>query len=446
MDDPVPGHIGFSDIRAGVETYARIRPTSNEPPYTRINQIVPIPGDAERLLVNDMSGVIHLVWNGIPALRPFLDLNQVAGIKLQVGEFEKGLASVALHPDFARPGRPGFGRFYTASSEDLPDDPGALKVPVLAPPSGPPRYHWVIAEWRVNPANPNQADPTSRREVVRIAAQHNDHQVGLMAFNPTAAPGDVDYGLLYIGVGDGGNTYNWLKEIDRDRQGQNPGTVFGAILRIDPLPSGRASYDVPRDNPFTRLVGWRPEVWAIGLRNPQRFSWDAERRGQLIVADMGQHNIEEINIVSAGGNYGWSEREGAFTVVRTDQDRLLPLPADDAGHGYLYPVARYDHDEGIAISGGFLYRGSRLPELRGQYVFGDLVTGRIFHADLDGASGDRPALIRELRLVHQGREMSLLEIMGLSGRADLRFGADNAGEIYLITKQDGVIRRLARPN
>jgi glucose/arabinose dehydrogenase len=163
----------------------------------------------------------------------------------------------------------------------------------------------------------------------------------------------------------------------------------------------------------------------------------------MILTDIGKLNIEEVNLGSAGANYGWPLREGTFVTNRTNPDTLYALPADDARRGFTYPVAQYDHDEGRAIAGGFVYRGTRVPALAEQYLFGDIVDGRVFHVPVEALRPGRLATIRELTLLRGGRRVRLLDLVrGQPGRVDLRFGQDEAGEVYVLTKQDGMVRGL----
>jgi glucose/arabinose dehydrogenase len=304
-------------------------------------------------------------------------------------------------------------------------------------------HHGVLAEWTVDVRNANRVDPVSRREVLRIAHPRRDHVMGLVAFNTNAREKDADYGMLYIGVGDGGNTVIGGKQVDAMRNAQDKSKPLGKILRINPLAAAGRKYSVPQDNPFVRDPDALKEIWAIGLRNPQRFTWDTEGDGRMIIVDIGQANVEEINVGKAGANYGWGEREGTFVVDHDNQSRLLSLPAGDAGRGYTYPAVQYGHDLGRAVAGGFVYRGKLLPVLLGQYFFGDIVSGRVFFVDAAALTSSEPSGFRELPLHHYGREKSLLDILDGKKRADLRFGMDQTGEIYLLTKQDGVVRKLS---
>jgi hypothetical protein len=242
-------------------------------------------------------------------------------------------------------------------------------------------------------------------------------------------------GLLYIAFGDGGGAD------DKDGQdfigdplighgcignGQNLDSVLGAVLRIDPLGSDSANgqYGIPGDNPFVGMDGIN-EIYAYGMRNPFRFSFDSQT-GDMYVADVGQNDIEEINVVVSGGNYGWNHKEGSFFFVANGNengyvtDMPLSVPA-----GLLDPIAEYDHDEGLAIVGGFVYRGEKIPALQGRYVFGDFAQtfsndGRLFYLDADND-------IVEFPLVGQAA-------LGVSL---LGFGQDAAGEIYVLANSTG---------
>jgi glucose/arabinose dehydrogenase len=294
----------------------------------------------------------------------------------------------------------------------------------------------------VDSTNPDRIDPSSRREILRIAHPLHDHVGGQLGFNPNAKPGQADYGLLYIGVGDGGNTVFRNKEVDAFHTAQNLLSPLGKILRINPLQDGLWKYSIPPGNPFVSDARTLGAIWAYGLRNPARFSWDTAGSGKMMIADIGQAKIEEIDVGAAGANYGWSLREGTSVVDHHHETRLSSLPLDDAMNDLTYPALQYGHQLGLAVTGGFVYRGKAIPALYGKYIFGDIVSGRVFFADVGQLTNDKPAPFFELPLVYLGKHQSVLQIVH-ADRADLRFGLDELGEIYLLTKQDGVVRRLA---
>jgi len=429
-----------TDIVVVVRDVAQLPATRKDRPLARINALTHAGDGTARLFAVDMDGAVHVLDNGQLLPAPFLDMTKARAKAFVHDDLEKGLTSVAFHPDFARAGAPGFGRVYTATTELAASGVADFGSP---DPNGVVSHHDVIAEWRVDAKDPNRVDPDSRREVLRIGHPLRDHTIGQIAFNPNTRPGDADYGLLYIGVGDGGDTVPGRGEIDQMRNAQNTKVLLGKILRINPLPGEGRKYTVPKDNPFVGRASHLPEIWAYGLRNPQRFGWDTDGSRTMLIVDIGQAQVEEVNIGKAGANYGWSEREGAAAVNHRDQGQASDLPASDASFGYTYPAIQYRHDIGRAVTGCCVYRGRLLAPLRGKYVFGDIVSGRIFFSDVARLASGSVAKFAEVRLKHLGRQKTLLEILGNDDRADLRFGVDAAGEIYLLTKRDGMIRKLS---
>ena len=184
------------------------------------------------------------------------------------------------------------------------------------------------------------------------------------------------------------------------------------------------------------------ELWAFGFRNPHRLTWDYQGTGALLVAKIGEDNIEEVNLVTRGGDYGWPAREGTFLLDPANSTVVFPLPEGDSSFGYAYPVAQYDHDEGFAIVGGPVYQGCRNPELDGLFLFGDIPTGRVFHTAADSLQIGSQGLIQELTLT-SGRQETTLADLADHSRVDLRFGFDLEGDVYVLTKADGKVRMLA---
>lgn len=441
--DPIPEPIERSGLTLKLVDYVQVPTDPDLVPPTRIVQLTHAGDASGRLFAVDMRGKIYVIHGGWLRDEPFLDVAQLRGDRFESEPFGRGLISLAFHPDFARRDRRGFGRLYTLNTEKGDGADDDIQVRVFPPPEGEIRHRAVLTEWRVDPSNPNRADPATRREVLQIGFRHSGHQAGFIAFNPNARPGGDDYGNLYMAIGDSGDTFLWTNRIDNDNTAQNRDTVAASILRIDPLPRGRRSYQVPNDNPFGREdATGLAEIWAYGFRNPKWFTWDSGGDGAMLIADIGQRNIEEINIGIKGANYGWSEREGTFVTNRDDQMELYRRDLDDRRLGFTYPVAQYDHDEGLAVSGGFIYRGRNMPELVGQYIFGDIVSGRIFHMDASRLQPGWLNSIMEVTVVHNGRPTTILDMLGGADRADLRFGMDEAGELYAFTKQDGWIRRI----
>lgn len=439
LEDPIPEPIPKGDIMISLRTIAS--------GLAAPNWLTTAPDGSGRLFVVDQPGTIRIIENGKLLPTPFLDMSDMI---VELGVFgtqdendfdERGLLGLAFHPDFAKPGTPGFGKLYTYSSEEFVE-PGDFTTPVPPPKGLTFNHQSVVREWQVDPANPNMVDPASSRGLMRIDQPQFNHNAGWLDFGPD--------GLLYIALGDGGGAD------DEDGQpfidglvwghgeignGQNINSVHGSILRIDPLGSDSANgqYGVPADNPFVGADGI-DEIFAFGFRNPFRNSFHPAT-GQLIVADVGQNDIEEIDLVELGGNYGWRLKEGSFKFVPNGPDDgfvtddLSDLPPD-----LIDPVAEYDHDEGIAIVGGFIYTGSLIPELAGKYVFGDFSLnffspeGRLFYADLD--TGE----IFEFILGIEDNPLGLF-VKG--------FGQDENGELYLLAGtnlgpfgDDGVVLRI----
>ncbi|MEV7232243.1 PQQ-dependent sugar dehydrogenase [Polymorphospora sp. NPDC051019] len=415
--------------------------------HARINALIELPDGTGRMAVPDLNGNLYLVKDGEEHV--YLDVAATFAPQFFSGRgLGQGFGYVAFHPEFAKN-----GLFYTVHTELAST---TTKVPDLVAQPGT-TYHGIVTEWRAtNPA----ADTFegARREVIRIGFAGQTHGIQQIDFNPTAKRNDRDYGLLYLAVGDGGIGV-------RNDDPQDMTMPHGKFLRIDPLGRDSASgrYGVPRGNPFHGDEGALGEIYAIGMRDPHRFSWDPGANNRMFLGHIGEHAIEAIYEVRAGDNYGWSEREGAFVFDKTATnpcDKILPLPADDAQYGYTYPVAAYDHDPppgwnctsdvGRAVAGGFVYRGKNVPALKGKYVFGDLVDGRVFYTEVNQMRrGKDLAPLHQLKLV-DGATGNWVRIQDLSGpgsqgdpnRADLRFAADASGELYLFSKANGKIWKV----
>ena len=421
LTDPIPESIEKGNISIELESVAS--------DLTAPVNMKPATDGTGRLFVADQSGVIYTILDGQLLPTPFLDISSRLVSPLGIiGDFdendydERGFLGVALHPDFAIPDTPGYQKIYTYTSEpvtapaDFTTDPPITNI----------NHQSVVAEWTVDVDNPDTIDKNSHREILRIDQPQFNHNGGMLAFGPD--------GYLYISLGDGGGANDLGNGHGETGNGQNINTVHGSILRIDPLEpttnpdsndmvSINGNYRIPADNPFVGTDGI-DEIYAYGFRNPFRFSFDSVT-GRLIVADVGQDYIEEIDIVEKGGNYGWHLKEGTFRFYpETGQvtDDLNGLPED-----LIDPVAQYDHDEGISAIGGFIYRGSAIPELSGKYVFGDFSRGfsasegRLFYADLD------TGLIQEFVIGLDDRKLGLY-VKG--------FGQDLDGEIYLLASSN----------
>jgi glucose/arabinose dehydrogenase len=391
------------------------------------------PGDMSRLFVVEQNGLLQVVQNGSLLPAPALDLQSVVSPPFNPASAndERGFLGLAFSPDFNTAGRPGYQTLYTYTTELIPMGTSPTYV---APNNAPQGFKTVISEWKMSSMQPNAVDPASRREIISFGQNANNHNGGTIAFGPD--------NYLYLGLGDGGNANDvGPGHIEPGGNAQNLTTPLGKMLRIDPVNpfltpgsadpiSSNGQYRIPADNPF-QGAGEVPEIYAYGLRNPYRFSFDS-LTGDLILADVGQRNIEEINRIERGGNYGWAVKEGEFPFDRATGNIGERSPGDPVG--LIDPISgplgtlQYDHSDGISITGGFVYRGDAIPELYGKYVFGDLalrnlpprVDGRIFYADLE--TGE----ILEF-LLPQFDEGLLPDGLTVHG-----FGQDGSGELYAL--------------
>ncbi len=352
------------------------------------------PGDSQRLFVVEQSGQILVILNGEVLDTPFLDITD----RVRSGG-ERGLLGLAFHPNYSQNGR--FFVNYTT------EQPGTLTT--------------RVSEFSVT-GDPNVADPQSEQVLLTYAQPVSNHNGGCIQFGPFD-------GYLYIASGDGGSSN------DPNDLAQNLDTLLGKMLRIavDEVPgevqdSGGASYDIPPDNPFIGQPGARPEIWAYGLRNPWRFSFD-RFTGNAFIADVGQGAFEEINFQpfdSAGGeNYGWRIFEGnrCNTTVETEEACDLLAPEATA------PFYTYGRDQGRSVTGGYVYRGSAIPSLRGTYFFADFGSGEIASLRYDGNA--LTALTERTEELNAG---------GANLTLIASFGEDNAGELYIVSIAGSVWR------
>jgi Glucose / Sorbosone dehydrogenase/Concanavalin A-like lectin/glucanases superfamily len=449
ITDPIAEGPIQSNLGLIVEEFAAFPGSAPVPPPTdrrlmrhaRINYIGEIPDGSGRMFVPDLNGRMYLVENGVAHV--YLDIGAAFAPQFFSGRgLGQGFGFVTFDPDFSTN-----GTFYTVHTELAS---ATTKTPDLAPQPNT-LYHGIVTEWTAE-------DPTAgvfqgtRREILRIGFGGQIHGIQQIDFNPTAQPGDEDYGLLYIAIGDGGQGV-------RTDHPQNLAMPHGKLFRIDPQgrDSSNGKYGIPATNPWVGKPGVLGEIFAVGMRDPHRFSWDPGPGHRMFLGHIGEHAIEAIYEVRAGDNFGWSEREGAFVFDKAALNpchRLLPLPANDEVFGYTYPLAAYDHDPpptwnctsdiGRAVVGGFVYRGHQVPELRGKYIFGDIVDGRIFFTRAGEMHRGKKHLARiyELALFDTaGKPVTMQELAG-DTRVDLRFGRDGAGELYLLAKANGKIWKI----
>jgi mono/diheme cytochrome c family protein len=466
----------------------------------RVNFMREEPG-GRRFFINDLNGPLYIFDKASKQFTTYLDFNGLGG---RPGLFQKftfernfatGLINVVFDPDYARN-----GVFYTIHMEDptvdAPAEPtpgvvaglnvsGYQTTPAVVSPTQPGARitrEGVLIEWTDRNIRNTTFEGTAR-ELFRLQLPSPIHPLGEMTFDPTARRGDREWRVMYVGVGDAGTGEQ--RDIRRLTP-QRLDTLNGKILRIVPdlrahvatsTVSENGRYRIPKDNPFVSMEGARKEIWALGLRNPHRLTWDIDpaqpRRPRLLAFNIGLTSWETIVIIKKGANYGYSLREG--TQAMTLQG-MRPVPADDTipvqisdtvTRGTVkptYPVVAYPHTSasgGDAIAGGFVYRGSRIPALKGKLVFGDITTGRVWYVEMKDvlqADDDNPTTIAPMHELDAGLRRRVEDafrarggrgdiIPGIAavagrGRVDMRFAEDSAGELYVLTKADGMIRQV----
>ena len=370
-------------------------------------------GDASaRLFVVDQAGQIRIIQNGQLLPTPFLDVTTLLPA-LNPGFDERGLLGLAFHPDYRNN-----GRFFIRYSAPRP---GASPEPCFGTSRG--CHKEILAEYHVSAADPNIADPAGV-VLIEIPKPEFNHNSGQIMFGPD--------GMLYMSMGDGGGAHDGLASPILPHgpigNGQNKDALMGKLLRIDvdAPPAPGLPYAIPADNPFAGATPGRDEIFAYGLRNPYRFSFDPAD-GRLFLADVGQALFEEVNVIQKGGNYGWVLREG-FSCFDPFNPSTPPATCPTTGLGgepLLDPVAAYDHSDGIAIVGGFVSRAASNPALEGLYIFSDWsrtfspADGRLFYIDADGALGDI-------------FEFDLGDGTASIGQYVVGIGRDEAGETYAL--------------
>ncbi len=340
---------------------------------------------SNRMFVATQQGVIHIIPEATAKQTTvFLDIQPK--VLYKDNENEQGLLGLTFHPQYKKNGE--FYVFYTDKSKRLEN---------------------VVSRFRVSKTDPNKADPDSEQELLRVSHKYWNHDGGTICFGPDS--------YLYIVLGDGGFGN------DPDDHGQKVDTLLGKILRIDVNGKGDATpYAIPKDNPFVNVKGAKPEIFALGVRNPWRMSFD-RKTGQGWFADVGQNLWEEINLLEKGGNYGWRRRES-----------LHPFWVEGTGvrKEFIDPIWEYHHEVGKSITGGHVYRGKQLPELDGQYLYADYVSGKVWALQYDQAKkrvvSNRPIKDQTLPI--------------------MSFGEDEQGEVYLMTYSASGkgISRIVRTN
>ena len=336
---------------------------------------------SNRIFVPMQQGVVHVFKPDSTETKVFLDLSET--VHYFEKKNEEGFLGLAFHPRYKENGE----FFVQYSTKEVP-------------------FTTILSRFRVSKDDPNKADPASEEELLRVTHPAWNHKAGTLCFGPD--------GYLYIAVGDGG------KQHDPFNNGQNLQVLLGKILRIDvnaKTENPALNYAIPADNPFAEIAAEmaakkrkgpppRAEIFAYGVRNPWRMAFDRQT-GLLWFADVGQDFWEEINIAEKGGNFGWSLREGAH-----------PYSANNlsTSAGLIDPIWEYDHDLGRSITGGLIYRGKKVPELAGHYLYADYVSGRLWALHYDTASR---RVVANRTIAHE--EVTLPVVS---------FGEDEAGEAY----------------
>jgi hypothetical protein len=379
------------------------------------------PGNSSDLFVVDQIGKIDIIHNGVLQSQPFLDISSIENaVPLNPGYDERGLLSLTFNPGFNDPNSPGFHTFYTYHSEKTGTAPADF-APAPGTVTGSINHQNVLVQWKTDPNNPLIVDPASRKDLIREDHPALNHDGGTIAFGPD--------GFLYLGIGDGGAANDSGNgHIVATGNAPDNSVVMGKMLRIDVNGNNSANgkYGIPADNPLVNTPGAVKEIYANGFRNPYKFNFD-KPTGKLIMADVGQNQVEEIEFVDNGKNYGWPVKEGTFLFNRTGANIGTVNPVNSPGSpaGLTDPLLEYDHNDGTAIVGGFIYHGKAIPQLDGKYVFGDFSNGpfsgppngRLFYADLNGGG------IKEFILGNPDHALKLW----LKG-----FGEDADGEIYVL--------------
>ena len=337
--------------------------------FQEMTNLVQPDDTSDLIFVTEQGGVIYSFSTSNPQqANVFLDITD----RVNRGGNEEGLLGLVFAPDYEESGY--FYVYYSAA------DPTRS----------------VLSRFNLDQENMDVADPESEVTIMEVEQPYSNHNGGQLAFGPD--------GYLYIALGDGGSAGDPLGN------GQNLSTLPGSILRIDVNGlSGPGDYRIPADNPFVGVEGAREEIWALGLRNPWRFSFDLET-GLLWAGDVGQSSWEEIDIITEGANYGWNTMEGSHCYS----------PATGCNQsGLTLPVVEYDHSQGCSVTGGYVYRGDQMASLQGYYVYGDYCSGNIWALDYDGS-----VVTENILLVDSGLSIT-------------SFGQALAGNLYILARQGG---------
>lgn len=340
--------------------------------FFNITDIVTLPDEPDTILILQKDG--KLLWHNLKTKKGGV----VRQLEVQTRS-ELGLLGIALHPNFKK----------------------NKKLYLNYNPSGRKKPFTRISEWRFKRGPKKKFNIVSEMILMEFAQPYPNHNGGQLAFGPD--------GYLYIGTGDGGSAG------DPHKHGQNPSTILGKILRINVDKVGNTkAYTVPADNPFVKKQNYLPEIWAVGIRNPWRFSFSP--RGQLIVADVGQNAFEEVSIVKKGANLGWNHMEASHCYQPEKNCKM--------GKRLTLPFIEYPHQVGQSITGGYVYKGSKVPALKNKYIFGDYVSGRLFASNLPTKKAPKP------KLLNLGTFGIMISTFGVGPDGELLIADFARGSIY----------------
>lgn len=374
------------------------------------------PGDGSgRMFLVDQTGIIKVLSdNGTMLEDSFLDVRDHM-VELMPGYDERGLLGLAFHPDFVNN-----GRLFVLYSAPLRSE---------APPNWDCTTH--VSEFMISKDNPNKVNMSSEKVLLQVDKPQFNHNGGTIAFGPD--------GYLYIPLGDGGGADDVgdrneppIGHTPKLGNAQDTTSLLGKILRIDvDNASINESYAIPADNPFVGVEGFRPEIWAYGLRNPYRISFDAENDHKLYAGDAGQDLWEEVDIITKGGNYGWHIKEGKHCFDPNQPD-VSPRSCPDKGargETLIDPIIEYGHDSNFTVVvGGYVYRGQTLPNLKGSYIFADWSSNSAKGGTLFAATPNQEGSIWNMTEVKIESNPT-----GHAGAFIRSFGQDDNNELYLLT-------------
>lgn len=406
-----------SDMVVEVEHFATIPPSSTQNPLARISLLRPNPVTGE-LYISDLRGKLYKIVDRAAVV--VLDIKQEIPNFIDKPGLATGFGAFAFHPDFNEN-----DLLYTTHTEK----PSSAKADFSYSDSIEVTVQWVVSEWKMS-----DSPIPKPRELFRIDMVSGLHGIQEIDFNPYAKVSDEDYGLLYVGIGDGGAPEQSYPFITHDIE-----KPWGSLLRIDPLgnnsPNGK--YGIPPSNPFVgqKRLG---ETYAMGFRNPHRFTWT--QSGKLLVGNIGQKKVETINLIKPGSDFGWPYREGRFRIDENDDlNKVYAIPANESLSDFNLPAVEMDHEDIAAISNLEEYTGNTLQQLKGKVIFTSISIAQQFYVEESEIEEGSKAKVKEFKISYKGEITTFNELCGQRGRADLRIGKDADGELYFFTKPDGKI-------